>query len=124
MKNIWLDRYFLISLLHHSQQKNKKMIQIRNWKTKKVIFEGEYPTIKDAVEAAVKQGVSLAWANLTGANLTGANLTWADLTGANLTWANLTGADLTGADLYKANLTGADLTRANLTNANFTDTIF
>ena len=109
---------------------NKKnfMIQILNWKTNEVIFEGEYQSIKDAVEAAVKQGVSLAWAdledaNLEGANLEGANLYGADLTGANLRCANLTGANLTGANLTGANLTGAKLKWADLTDANLTDAI-
>ena len=56
-----------------------------------VLFEGNYDSIKQAVEAAHKEG-----ANLTEADLTGANLTGADLTGANLYRADLTEAGLTG----------------------------
>jgi uncharacterized protein YjbI with pentapeptide repeats len=81
------------------------MIQIKNWKTDAVIFEGEYQSIKDAVEAAVKQGVSLACADLTGAILS-----WADLEGANL--ANTL---LKNAILKNAILKNAILKRANLT---------
>jgi len=104
---------------------NKKnfMIQILNWRTGAVIFEGDYPTIKDAVEAAVKQRVSLAYADLEGANLEDANLEDADLENANLEDANLYKAKLAWADLTGANLTGADLTGANLTNAILIDTI-
>ena len=69
-----------------------------------VIFEADTETLKACVELAVKQGVSLFYANLYNANLAHANLTEANLTGANLTSANLTGADLTSA-----NLTGASL---------------
>ena len=85
------------------------MIKIRNWRTSAVIFEGEYPTIKDAVEAAVKQGVSLASADLEGADLRGADLEGADLTGANLRVADLTGANLRVADLTDAIVTGTIL---------------
>ena len=93
------------------------MIQIKNWRTGAVIFEGEYQSIKDAVEAAVKQGVSLAWANLAYEDFTDAILIGAILTRANLIGANLIGADLTDAILIGANLTWADLTRAILIRA-------
>ena len=103
-----------------------------------VLFSCEAKTLREAVEKAVAEGVSLAGADLTGANLsgatlyradlsgatlyradlTGANLTRVNLSGANLTWANLTGANLTGANLTRVNLSGADLTRADLTRAN------
>lgn len=115
------------------------MIQILNWKTKEVIFEGDYPNMKSAVEAAVKQGVSLAFADLaeeilSGSNLTGANFAWADLTDANFRGATITGAnfcnailvwaDFTGANLSDTNFAGADLAWANLTSANLKDSTF
>ncbi len=94
----------------------------------KVLFEGDYPTLKACVEAAVKAradladanlaGADLADANLTRANLAGANLADANLTGAYLARANLAGADLADANLTRANLAGADLADANLTGAN------
>ncbi len=58
----------------------------------KVLFEGDYPTLKVCVEAAVNAG-----ANLAGADLAGADLARADLAGANLAGANLADADLAGA---------------------------
>lgn len=85
-------------------------------------------TIKQALEQAVKAGVSLHKADLRGADLEGADL-WgadlrdadlrdADLGGAQLTGANLQGADLTGANLWGADLTGANLQGVDLTGAN------
>ena len=104
--------------------------QIRCRFTTKVLFEGDYPTLKACVEAAVKAGANLSRADLAGADLSGAKLSGAKLSGANLTNANLTGADLTnayltradlaGADLSGAKLSGAKLSGANLTNANLT----
>ena len=73
--------------------------------------------LKTAVSDAIRKGISLAEANLTGANLTGANLIGADLTGADLTGANLMGAKLMGANLTWVNLYRADLSWANLEGA-------
>ena len=75
----------------------------------KVLFEGEYESIKHAVIEAVKRR-----ADLTGADLWDADLRDADLTGADLRDANLRDADLRDADLRRADLTGADLTGADL----------
>ncbi len=69
-------------------------IEIKSRWSAKILFEGEFGSIKLAVRAALD-----ARADLTGADLTGADLTDADLTGADLTDAKLTRADLTGADL-------------------------
>ncbi len=100
-------------------------IRIQHRHTYEAIYECEADSIREAVERAVSDSVSLTGADLTGADLTGADLTGADLTGADLTGADLTGADLTkanvtGADLTGADLTGADLTKANVTGANLT----
>ena len=72
------------------------MIQIKNRHDGKVIFEANVSTVKEAVELAVKQKVSLAYADLRGAILRGANLLGADLQGADLRGADLLGADLQG----------------------------
>lgn len=100
-------------------------IKIKSVFSKKVIFEFEKKdnTIKDTVEEAVKQNVSLCYADLRGANLHGANLRGAVLHDANLSHANLEHADLSGAYLYYADLcdaklSGADLHGANLSHAN------
>ena len=70
-------------------------------------YEAENATIKDAVEQAVKEKVSLSLANLSLANLSS----------ANLRLANLHSADLRSADLSLANLSLANLSLANLHSA-------
>jgi len=93
-----------------------------------VIYEDESPTIKETVEAAVDQKVSLRYANLYDANLRSANLRNADLRNANLRNVNLykaelTNVDLSGSDLTKAKLCFAKLRGAILTKAdlNYSD---
>jgi len=86
--------------------------QTKNRWTNEVLFEGEFESLKECVEAAVK-----ACANLRGANLRYANQDGANLGGANLGGANLDGANLRGANLRYANLGGANLGGANLDNA-------
>ncbi len=88
-----------------------------------VKFEGDFTSLKDALNALNKShadlsGADLSGADLIGANLIGANLSVANLSVANLSGANLIGADLIGADLIGANLSGADLRDANLIGAN------
>jgi hypothetical protein len=70
----------------------------------KVLFtyEAENATIKDAVEQAVREKVSLMYANLRSANLRSANLRSANLRSADLYSADLRSANLRSADLYSA----------------------
>lgn len=86
-------------------------IKIKNRLDDSVIYshDCEDNTIKITVEQAVKEGVSLQYADLAGANLRNANLHGAYLFSVNLNNANLLGADLCYADLQYANLRGADL---------------
>jgi hypothetical protein len=67
-------------------------------------YEAENATIKDAVEQAVKEKVSLCLANLRLANLSSADLSSADLRLANLRLANLSSANLRLAELSSADL--------------------
>ena len=67
-------------------------MKLLRWDNDEVIFEYDCETIKELVEKAVKQKVSLFRANLREADLREANLY-----GANLYEANLYGADLFGA---------------------------
>ena len=86
------------------------------------------PMTREEVLNAVREGRSLAGANLSGAylrganlsgaNLRGANLNGAYLSGANLSQANLNGAYLRGANFNRADLRGANLSQANLSEAN------
>ncbi len=87
-------------------------IEIKSRFDGRVLFAGEYASLKDAVIAAAN-----IRANLSGADLSGAILSRADLSGANLSRADLSGADLSGADLSGANLSRADLSGANLYRA-------
>jgi len=94
------------------------IMQIKHKVTGAVLFDGKYDTIKALVEAAVKSGVDLSYADLRGVDLSDANLRGAKLRYANLFGANLSGADLRGADLSYANLIGTDLRCTDLSYAN------
>jgi len=76
-------------------------------------YEAENATIKDAVEQAVKEKVSLRSADLRSANLSSADLSSANLSSADLRLANLSSADLRSANLYSANLYSANLRSAD-----------
>ena len=85
---------------------------------KSVIGEFQVDSVKKAVKHAVRQGISLEWADLMGANLVGANLEWADFEGANLAFASLEDVSLAFANLVEASLEGANLSGASLVGAN------
>ena len=93
-------------------------IEIKNWWTCSILFEGDFSSLAEAVVAAVKKGADLRSANLRGANLRGADLRGADLGGADLRSANLRSADLGSANLRSADFRSADLGGANLRSAN------
>ena len=82
-----------------------------------ILFEGDFPDVKQCVLAALKSRANLCGADLHGADLCGANLSGADLRGANLRGADLHSVDLSYADLCGANLSGATLYGANLRGA-------
>ena len=115
----------------------KIKIDIKYWDSNDVIFSYtcEDNTVKKTVEEAVKQGINLAYAelsrcdlsecNLTGANLFRANLYSSNLYLANLAYANLDSANLANAnlgfaDLMRSILCYADLSNADLSNAHLT----
>ena len=79
----------------------------------KLLFEGDFSSIKECVSAALKSGVNLSFSNLRGANLSRM-----DLHGANFSSANLSGVDLSFSDLSSANLRGVDLSFSNLSFSN------
>jgi len=113
--------------------KNKKImikIEIKSIFGKVLFtYENENATIKDAVEQAVKEKVSLKyanlrWADLISADLRSANLISADLRSADLRWANLSSADLRWANLSSADLSSADLSSADLRSAENKETSY
>ena len=78
------------------------------------LYTTEAESIKEAVEKAVKEKVSLDWASLDGASLDGASLDGASLDGASLNRASLNNASLDGASLDGASLNNASLDGASL----------
>ena len=101
-----------------------RKIDIKNWETGEVIFSYacENNTITKTLEEAVKQGVSLAYADLMGVSLIGANLSYANLNnanlfGADLSFTNLSGVNLSYSILKRTELFGTNLSYANLSNA-------
>ena len=76
-----------------------------------VIFEAEVASMKELVELAVKNKVSLVGVDLSDANLMDAYLKDADLSGADLSGADLRGAVLGYADLRDADLRNIVLLR-------------
>jgi len=93
-------------------------IEIKNWMTGSVLFEGDFSCLADAVKAAVKSSADLSYADLSYAYLRSADLSYADLRSANLSYADLSYADLSYADLRSADLSSANLRYANLSSAN------
>ena len=89
-------------------------MEIRNWRTGEVIYQAKVNTLKELVEKAVKEGVSLKCAYLKNTDLRKADLSCADLYGADLRGADLSGSYLYGTDLSCADLGGADLSNAKL----------
>ena len=78
----------------------------------KIIYECEAETFKEAIEEAVKKGVSLEYADLLKTNFTNANLT-----GSNFRSAFLYGAIFKNANLTNANFRSAFVDDANFENA-------
>jgi len=78
-----------------------------------LIYEGEYKSIKEAVEYCIIQKINLSGANLSYADLSYAYLSYADLSYANLFGANLSYANLSGADLSYAKYSILSLLKIN-----------
>ena len=76
--------------------KAKIKFKIKSWITGKILFEGEYASIKDCVSGAVLSGADLSGAILSGADLRDAVLSGVDLRGAILSGVDLRDADLRG----------------------------
>ena len=71
----------------------------------------------EGASEATKKGLAVLWALKNGATLAGADLSRANLSRADLYGANLSRADLSGANLSRANLSGANLSGAILYGA-------
>ncbi len=84
-------------------------ITIRDYRTGRPLYQTAFGTLKNATEQAVREGVSLAGADLRHGVLAGANLDDADLRHAVLDEANLTGANLSESNLAFSSLRNATL---------------
>ncbi len=103
--------------------------KLRRYTDNSIIYEGEYNNIKECLEHAVNNDLSLSHINLKNQNLTNANLDgcympYANFCGANLTGANLSEADLSGSIFYNCGLYNTCLSYTNLQNCDFRDTDF
>lgn len=79
-----------------------KNIQLKQYGSEEVIFEGLYNSIKDCVEAAVRRNICLDAVNLQGANLMNAELDGGRFQRARFDNANLAGANMSDAELEEA----------------------
>lgn len=106
-----------------------KIITIKNWRTGQTLFTAKAMTLKKAVECAISNGTSLAYAdfrhaNLINANMDGAILDHACLNEANLMGANLSEASLRHTSLINTHLHSAILCEAILDNADCRGALF
>jgi len=104
------------------------MTKIINWKTKETIIEDQNLSIKELVEKAVKDRISLAYADFMCQNLQNVDFSGADLEGANFCGAHLRDAkfclcNFKSAKFRDANLSYSYLGGANLRGADFTGAI-
>ncbi len=81
---------------------------IERYDNGEVIHSGEFDSVADCLEDAIKKEISLWRANLSYANLSYANLSYANLRSANLRYADLRYANLSSANLSSADLRSAD----------------
>ena len=98
--------------------KHKRLIEIKDRYSGRVLFETEAETLKNALEEAVMSGVNLSCANLRNADLDEACLANAQLSNADFSGANLFGALLYRATLISAHFYNVDLRYANFKYAN------
>ncbi len=94
-----------------------------------VLFEGDYRTLRECIEDALRGGIDLSQVNLAYADLSEINLDGARLSGVNFSHANLTGANISEAVLHDCDFKGAALFNAclchsDLSGSDFSDASF
>ena len=99
---------------------NLNTITIRRCDNNKVIFSHtcENNTIGKTVKEAIRQGISLVYANLLNADLSNIDFSGVNLSYANLSWSNLNDCNLSYADLSYSNCFRSDFNNCNLTGTN------
>ncbi len=106
-----------------------KNIAITHFRTGETLFEGPFKSLGHAVEAAIEDDISLAFADLRHANLINAQMDGAILDSAQLTDANLLGANISEASLHRTSFKNAQmhstvLCESIIEAANFEGTLF
>lgn len=91
-----------------------KIQKIRDYRSGHILYHGAFGGLRQALEQAVRDGLDLPYADLSGAALVNAALD-----GARLPHARFTGANLMGANLSESMMDGADFTGAGLQNVCF-----
>ena len=94
-----------------------------------LLFAGDYRTLRECVEDALRDGIDLRGVNLAHADLSEINLDGANLHGASFAHANLTGANMSEASCVECTFAGAALFNAcfcysNLSHSDFSDAAF
>src|SRR3990167_3112862 len=76
-------------------------IKIVNRYTNKIIVEGEFENLKDALEKNKSdlRGCDLRRSDLSGCDLSGCDLSWSDLRKSDMRGSDLRGCDLRGSNL-------------------------
>jgi uncharacterized protein YjbI with pentapeptide repeats len=88
------------------------IITIKTHDTAETLYQGAFSTMRETLECAIRENVSLDNADLQGANLTNAMLDDAKLRGARFDHANLQGANLSESQMDGANFFNAALYNA------------
>lgn len=104
-------------------------ITITHFRTGQILFEGPFKSLRHAVEAAIADNVSLAFADLRRANLAHAEMDGAILDSAQLQDAHLLGANISEASLRRTSFKNAQMHSAVLCEsiidaASFEGTLF
>ena len=92
------------------------MIEIKRKNQEPLVFN-DASTVKEAVQCAVNNYISLSGAELSGTDLSGTDLSHANFSHADLSHADLSGADLRHTYVSHANLSHADLSGADVSGA-------
>ena len=84
-------------------------MKIPNRYIAEIIFEDGALTIKETVQNAIEQGISLSGSDLSYSKLSGSDLRGSDLRGSDLRGSNLRGSDLRDSNLRGSDLRGSDI---------------
>lgn len=97
-------------------------LELKAFRTGRILFAGQYKTIKHALEAAIAQGVDLAGIELKDCNLEHANMDDAQFSNAVFFRCNMRRANLSEAKLDRARFLDCDLSEACLSYASLRQT--